>query len=67
MKKIVVCGLSNRALGMFIDSILHQFGSQNQIVGVLDTDPRRIEIFHDSFPELKSVPAYHSESIPTDD
>ncbi|WP_066053570.1 Gfo/Idh/MocA family protein [Robertmurraya korlensis] len=58
MKKIVVCGLSNRALGMFVDSILHQFGSNNQIVGLLDSDERRIELCKERFPQLASVPAY---------
>ncbi|MFB3160251.1 Gfo/Idh/MocA family oxidoreductase [Neobacillus sp. 179-J 1A1 HS] len=59
MNRIVVCGLSNRALGMFIQSIVHQFGSTNQVVGVLDSDPRRIEICKESFSELKSIPSYN--------
>ena len=63
MKRIVVCGLSNRALGMFIDSIVHQFGNQNKIVGVLDTDPRRIELCRKSFEELKLIPSYHPDQF----
>ncbi|HWJ78916.1 MAG TPA: Gfo/Idh/MocA family oxidoreductase [Niallia sp.] len=58
MNKIVVCGLSNRALGMFIESILQQFSETNQIVGVLDKDPRRIEICKDTFAPLRTVPSY---------
>lgn len=61
MKKIVVCGLSNRALGMFVYSILQQFGSHNQIVGLLDSDNRRIELCKERFPELLAIPTYEPD------
>jgi len=52
MNRIVVCGLSNRALGMFIQPVITQFSQQNEIVGLLDPDGRRIEIARESFPSL---------------
>ncbi|ARK29549.1 Gfo/Idh/MocA family protein [Halalkalibacter krulwichiae] len=58
MKKIVVCGLSNRALDMFIMPILTKFNDINQIVGLLDRDMKRIELCKERFPELTNVPAY---------
>jgi len=58
MNRIVVCGLSNRALGMFIQPVLKQFSQQNEIVGLLDPDERRIEIAKEQFPELRSTLAY---------
>ncbi|MEH7548540.1 MULTISPECIES: Gfo/Idh/MocA family protein [Bacillaceae] len=59
MNRIVVCGLSNRALGMFIQPVLTQFSQQNEIVGLLDPDERRMEVAKESFPSLSSIPAYH--------
>lgn len=58
MKKIVICGLSNRAMGMFIKPILTYFAEENQVVGLLDADERRIELCKESFPQLKDVPSY---------
>ncbi|MFF2449201.1 Gfo/Idh/MocA family protein [Neobacillus sp. NPDC058068] len=63
MKKIVVCGLSNRALGMFIEPILTDFAHENKIVGLLDIDERRIELCKESFPELCSIPSYNGDQF----
>ncbi|MFJ5715822.1 Gfo/Idh/MocA family protein [Neobacillus sp. NPDC093127] len=63
MKRIVVCGLSNRALGMFIEPILTDFAHENKIVGLLDTDDRRIELCKESFPELFSIPSYNADQF----
>jgi predicted dehydrogenase len=63
MNKIVVCGLSNRALGMFIQPVVKNFSGRNQIVGLLDTDFRRIEICKESFPELANVSVYNSDQF----
>jgi predicted dehydrogenase len=58
MNRIIVCGLSNRSFGMFIQPILSSFSQQNKIVGLLDSDPRRIELCKEKFPSLLSVPSY---------
>ncbi len=36
MKKYVICGVSNRALEMFIKPLLNEFSKENEIVGLLD-------------------------------
>ncbi|MBM0065567.1 Gfo/Idh/MocA family protein [Alkalicoccobacillus gibsonii] len=58
MRKIAVCGLSNRALKMFMEPVMYQFSQTNQIVGLLDIDPRREEICIEKFPELVGTPFY---------
>lgn len=63
MNRIVICGLSNRSMGMFIDPILTNFSNNNQIVGLLDPDERRFELTVKSFPQLKLVPAYSPEQF----
>lgn len=63
MKKIVICGLSNRAMGMFIEPILTDFAHENKIVGLLDSDQRRIELCKESFPELMTIPTYEAEQF----
>ena len=35
MKKYVICGVSNRALEMFIKPLLNEFSNENEIVGLL--------------------------------
>ncbi|MFS0636223.1 Gfo/Idh/MocA family oxidoreductase [Mesobacillus foraminis] len=63
MNRIVVCGLSNRALGMFITPVLTQYDHENKIVGLLDSDYRRMELAGESFPELSSIPFYEPEQV----
>ncbi|KGA97438.1 oxidoreductase [Alkalihalobacillus alcalophilus ATCC 27647 = CGMCC 1.3604] len=63
MKKIVVCGLSNRALKMFIEPILTRFYHENQVVGLLDFDARRHEICVETYPELAGVGFYTPEQF----
>ncbi|MFC0473297.1 Gfo/Idh/MocA family protein [Halalkalibacter kiskunsagensis] len=63
MKRIVVCGLSNRAFGMFIEPILTKFSQENEIVGLLDSDLKRVEICKKQFPELASVSSYTPEQF----
>ncbi|GAE34794.1 putative oxidoreductase protein [Halalkalibacter akibai JCM 9157] len=58
MERIVVCGLSNRALGMFIKPVIEKFAHTNKIVGFLDIDETRVELCKARFPELVDVPFY---------
>jgi predicted dehydrogenase len=50
-------------MGMFIDPIVKQFSQQNQIVGLLDSDNRRIEISKESFSDLQTIPAYNTDQF----
>lgn len=49
MKKYVICGVSNRALEMFIKPLLNEFSKENEIVGLLDSDPLRFTICDGNF------------------
>ncbi|WP_159885160.1 Gfo/Idh/MocA family protein [Paenibacillus puerhi] len=63
LKRYVICGVSNRAMGMFIGPILKTFSSHAEIVGLLDADPRRFEVCREQYPELKEVPSYTEEQF----
>ncbi|MFC0558299.1 Gfo/Idh/MocA family protein [Halalkalibacter alkalisediminis] len=58
MQRIVVCGLSNRALEMFINPIITKFSHENEIVGLLDNDEKRVDLCKERFPELAFLPSY---------
>jgi len=58
LKKYAVCGVSNRAIGMFIRPIIQEFSSKSEVVALLDTDTRRFEISKETHPEIAHVPEY---------
>ncbi|MEF3302665.1 Gfo/Idh/MocA family protein [Paenibacillus sp. GYB003] len=58
MKQYVVCGVSGRALAMFIGPLVKTFGKGHRIVGLLDIDPLRFEVCKAQYPQLKDVPGY---------
>ncbi len=63
MQRIVVCGLSNRAFEMFIRPIVTKFSRENEIVGLLDSDQRRVDLCKERFPELAFLPSYTPEQF----
>jgi predicted dehydrogenase len=63
MKKYVVCGVSGRAMSMFIEPALKTFRDHAVIVGLLDTDPRRFEVCFEKFPELAGTPVYNADQF----
>lgn len=58
MKRIVVCGVSSRALGMFVGPLVKTFGKSYEVAGLLDIDPQRFIVCRNQYPELKEVPGY---------
>ncbi|MGY4691565.1 Gfo/Idh/MocA family protein [Salibacterium sp. K-3] len=58
MKRYVVCGMSKRALGMFIKPMLETFSDTCQLAGMLDVDARRFEICKEEYPETKGLPEF---------
>ncbi|MEI7024866.1 Gfo/Idh/MocA family protein [Paenibacillus sp. y28] len=58
MKTYVVCGVSGRAIGMFIEPIVKTFSAHGQVVGLLDVDPRRFEVCFERIPQLSGIPVY---------
>ncbi|OXM87638.1 Gfo/Idh/MocA family protein [Paenibacillus rigui] len=57
-KRYAVCGVSNRAIGMFIGPMLNTFSAHCEVVGLLDIDPRRHEVCKTKYPQLASVAEY---------
>lgn len=62
-RKYVICGISNRAISMFIKPMIDTFSSSAKLVGVLDPDPRRVEIMKEVIPETSDVPAYEEDEF----
>ncbi|MGG1216935.1 Gfo/Idh/MocA family protein [Priestia endophytica] len=62
MKKYAICGVSNRALGMFIKPMLTTF-SEHKIVSLLDHDEARFEACKKRFPTLAMTPVYFPEEF----
>lgn len=58
VKKYAVCGVSNRAIGMFITPIAQRFSHNSKVVGLLDIDPRRFEVCKERVPEMADVATY---------
>lgn len=58
MRKYAICGLSNRALGMFIRPLLNEFSTNNQIVALLDFDRTRFINCKQKYPHLNNVDTY---------
>ncbi|MBM7572298.1 Gfo/Idh/MocA family protein [Aquibacillus albus] len=63
MRKIAICGLSNRAFGMFIEPILSHYSAANKIVGLLDADERRVSLCKEKFPQLTDVANFSSNQF----
>ncbi len=58
MKRYAICGVSNRAIGMFAKPVLEQFSANHSIVALLDVDPRRFRVGEKKLPKLATVPEY---------
>ena len=62
-KRYAVCGVSARAINMWIKPIYEIFSDVAEFVGMLDLDPLRFEICRKAFPQAKDVPAYKPEEF----
>ncbi len=63
MKRFAVCGVSNRAIGMFITPIVKKYSTQSEIVALLDIDERRHEIAKSQLPAVNHVPQYKAHQF----
>lgn len=63
MKKYVICGVSNRALQMFIGPIINEFSRESEIVGLLDSDPYRFTVCAEKYPNLEKIPTFSPEQF----
>lgn len=57
-KRYAVCGVSSRALGMYIKPMVNSFSHVAEFVGMLDIDPLRFKICKEDIPETKDVATY---------
>lgn len=63
MKKYAVCGVSNRAIGMFMSPLLNTYGNCGKIVGMLDMDPKRFEVAKSRLPGLSDTPVFSPDQF----
>ena len=57
-RRYVVCGVSGRAIAMWLKPIYETFSKQAELVGMLDIDPQRFAVCKKDVPETKDVPTY---------
>lgn len=62
-KRYAVCGVSNRAIGMFIGPMLGTFSDNSELVALLDIDPRRHEVCKKQYPAASAVPEYDPDTF----
>ncbi|WP_366160115.1 Gfo/Idh/MocA family oxidoreductase [Bacillus infantis] len=63
MKKYAICGVSNRALEMFMRPMMNEFSKETGIAAILDSDPYRFKVCKEKFPMLEHVPTYDPEQF----
>ncbi len=57
-KRYAVCGVSGRAINMWIDPIIKRFSQVAEVVALLDIDPIRKQVCTDALPATEKVPFY---------
>jgi len=63
MKSYAICGVSNRAIGMFLKPMTGAFRQHAKVVALLDSDPLRHRICKSLLPDLADVPEYGPEDF----
>jgi len=63
MKKYAVCGVSNRAIGMFIKPIITTYSANCEVVALLDIDAKRHRVCKENFPQLANLPEYGADDF----
>lgn len=63
MKRYAVCGVSNRGIKMFIESLAKNYSSVGRVVGLLDVDPLRFEACVQNVPQTKDAPTYGEDEF----
>ena len=62
-RRYVVCGVSGRAIGMWIKPMYETFSKQAEFVGMLDIDPIRFDVCKRQIPESADVPCYNVDEF----
>ncbi len=63
LKRFAVCGVSNRAIGMFIRPMVQTFADSCQLVGLLDSDQRRFDVCKSKVPGIAVVPEFRDDQF----
>jgi len=62
-RRYVVCGVSGRAISMWIAPMFDGFEKYTELVGMLDIDPLRFKICQEKVPATANVPTYLPEQF----
>ena len=62
-KRYAVCGLSERAIEMYVDPMLTTYSDRCAVVGLLDKDPLRFRVCADRCPQTRGIPTYTDEQF----
>ena len=57
-RRYAVCGVSQRAIGMYIKPMLDEFTHCAELVALLDIDPLRFKVCKEQAPKSADVPEY---------
>lgn len=57
-KRYAICGVSNRAIFMYVKNMYEYFSDSAELVAMLDIDPARFEVCNEKVPQSKGVPTY---------
>ncbi|NRA40326.1 MAG: Gfo/Idh/MocA family oxidoreductase [Planctomycetes bacterium] len=63
MKKYALCGVSGRAIHMFLKPLLETFTSSNELVALLDIDPRRFEVAAEGCPAAADIAQFNENEF----
>ncbi len=63
IKRYAVCGVSSRAIDMYIGPILRDFPRAAQLVALLDIDPMRFSYCRKLHPETGGLPCYNEREF----
>jgi len=62
-KRYAVCGVSARAIGMYIGPIVSKFSRRAEVAALLDIDPKRFEVCKSQIPETANLPEYKPDEF----
>ncbi len=62
-KRYAVCGVSARAISMYIAPIVEQFNNCAEVVALLDIDPLRFKVCKRDVPQTVNLPEYAPEEF----
>ena len=57
-RRYAVCGVSARAIGMFLRPMIEEFSAYAEPVALLDIDPLRFQVCKEDIPQLAALPEY---------